>query len=266
MKSGSIFWGFVLVLLGGVLLAQTTGMIPANVNLWAIFWSLMLVAFGVSLLLRTTGRFGSGRMQAAREALQGAQQATVRIHHGAGELRIDGSAAPDELYSGSFGGGLDARVSRSNGEVTADLRPPSDNFPVFTFYTRGDLDWRLGLNPSVPLKLDLEVGASRNLLNLRSLQVKELKLQTGASATEIEFPAQAGSTFARVRSGMASVDIIVPQGVAARIHATGGMASINVDTARFPHNGSEYRSPDYDTAANRLDLDVETGMGAISIR
>ena len=271
MRSGNIFWGLILVLFGGVLLAQNTGFIPAGVNVWTIFWPLVLVLVGVFLLLRSTGRFGSGRFgpplpQAAREPLQDAQQATVRIHHGAGELRIDGSAAADDLFNGTFQGGLDARVQRGGSQVTADLRPPSDSFPVFAFDSRGGLDWNLGLNPSVPMSLDLEVGASRSLLNLRGTQVKDLKVQTGASATEIEFPAQAGETRARIRSGMASVDMRVPQGVAARIHASGGMASISVDTARFPQIGSEYRSPDYDTAANRLDLDVETGMGSVTVR
>jgi hypothetical protein len=58
----------------------------------------------------------------------------------------------------------------------------------------------------------------------------------------------------------------VPEGVSARIHARGGLYELNVDTNRFPNVGDEYRSPDYEVSANRVDIDVETGMGGIKIR
>lgn len=271
MRNGSIFWGIGLVLLGGVLLAQTTGVIPPGVNVWAIFWSTLLVLFGVSMLVRALGG-GSSRRQEAREPLQGARRVVINFRHGAGELRVAGGAEEQDLFSGTFGGGVNAKVRHVGDTAMAELSTSVDTFPFFGAYSRGDLDWNVSLNPAVPLELSFELGASRNLLNLRDLLVKELRLQTGASATELEFPAQAGQTHAVIRSGAASVDLRVPAGVAARIHASGGLASIDVDTGRFPRIssegliGGEYRSPDYDSAANRLDLDVETGVGAVSIR
>ena len=129
-----------------------------------------------------------------------------------------------------------------------------------------NLNWTVGLNPEIPLRLELEVGASRNWLDLRKLQVKELRLSTGASATTIDFPEKAGQTTAWLKSGAAMVEVNIPSGVAARIRARGGMASIEVDTARFPRMGDEYQSSDYAAAENRLDLDVETGVGVVKIR
>jgi hypothetical protein len=41
---------------------------------------------------------------------------------------------------------------------------------------------------------------------------------------------------------------------------------MNVDRSRFPQNGNIYQSPDYATAANRLDIQVETGVGSVDIR
>lgn len=263
MRSSTIFWGLVLVLIGGLLLVDNLGLLPPGLNVWAIFWSLVLVMLGLSLLVRNLNR--GVRHEAVREPLDGAQRATLRFKHGAGELVVGGGAEPDALFSGTFGGGVDASVRRGAEEATVELSAPTDAFPFFHFYGTGDMNWTVGLNPSIPLALFFEVGASRNRFLLAGLQVKELHLQTGASATEIEFPAQAGYTRATVRSGAASVEMRVPQGVAARIHATGGLASINVDPARFPRLGSEYRSPDYDTAANRLDLDIETGVGSVRV-
>jgi hypothetical protein len=267
MRNGSIFWGLFLVLLGSLLLAQSTGIIPRGVNVWAIFWSLVLVAVGVSMLLRATGRGVTASRQNAREPLSGAAQGELHFQHGAGELRVSGGAAAEDLFSGTFGGGVTARAHRSGDTLNVELRAPVDAIPFVPLYSRGDLNWDVALNGSVPLTLHFEGGANRTYLNLRDLQVKELRLDTGASTTDIEFPAQAGSTRARIRSGVSSVTMHVPQGVAARIHAGGGLASINVDGTRFQQmSGTEYRSADYDTAANRLDLDVETGVGSVTIR
>jgi hypothetical protein len=282
MNRGTIFWGIVLVLLGGLLLAQNTGLIPPNVNVWSIFWSLVLVALGISLLLRNTRAHttvwnpGSAATpaqpaihsgEAVRLPLGSARRATLRFHYGAGELRVDGNAAPDELFSGTFGGGLDHQERLDGEEVIAELRVPSGSFPVMGPFDGGHrLDWTVGVNPNIPLVLDMEVGASRNLLNLRDLQVKELRLQTGASESQVDLPARAGETRVTLRSGMASVELRVPENVSASIRTRGGLSSTEVDTLRFPQVGNgEYRSPDYEVAANKVNLDVESGLGAVRI-
>ncbi len=297
MQRGSIFWGIMLVLLGGLFLAQNFNLLPPTVNVWSIFWALLLVGFGVGLLLRSMdrGTMSSGtvvrpgdmvvpgstptpgavrtatpvtRGEAVRVPLGGARQAALRFHHGAGELRIDANAAPDELFSGTFAGGLDHQERQDGDQITADLRVPGGSFPVIDPFDSGQrLDWTVGLNPVIPLTLDFEVGASRNLLNLRDLQVKDLRLQTGASATEIDFPARAGETRASLHSGVASVEVRIPENVSARIRTRGGLSAINVDTARFPQVGQgECRSPDFEVSANRVDMEVESGVGSVNIR
>lgn len=265
MRNGGLFWGFLLVVIGGLLLAQNFNLIPPGVNIWALFWPLALITFGGLLLLRASGGWRA-RIDSARVTLDGAARGVLRLHHGAGELRIQSGAAQDELFRGEFGGGLDRRIERPAGEVRVELRTPPDVFPVFGPFPSDGFHWNMLLNPGIPLSLDMVLGASRSLINLRDLKVTDLKLQTGASATELELPAAAGSTRAVIRAGVASVDIIIPQGVAARIHTGGGLAAVTIDRERFPQVGGEYRSPDFDTAANRLDLDVETGVGALTIR
>ncbi len=300
MHRGSIFWGIMLVLLGGLFLAQNFNLLPPTVNVWSIFWALLLVGFGLGMLLRSMGRGQASGLptpggnaprpvdtaipgsspaaartaapvtqgEAVRVPLGGARQAALRFHHGAGELRVDANAAPDELFSGTFVGGLDHQERQDGDQITSDLRVPGGSFPVIDPFDSGQrLDWTVGLNPNIPLALEFEVGASRNWLNLRNLQVKDLRLQTGASATEIEFPARAGEMRAQIKSGAASVDIRIPEDVSALIRTGGGLSSIQVDTQRFPQTGSGvYSSPDYGMAANRLDLEIEAGVGSVKIR
>jgi hypothetical protein len=111
----------------------------------------------------------------------------------------------------------------------------------------------------------LETGASETRLDLDDLQISELRLKTGASSTNVNLPAQAGFTRVMVESGAASVDIRIPQGVAARIRSRGGLSSLSLDRSRFPRTGDTYQSADYDTALNKVDIDVQMGVGSVTI-
>lgn len=266
MRRDSLFWGVFLVLLGGLFLLENLGFFPAGINVWGIFWPLVLIGLGVGALIRATGG-GSARSVTMRLPQEQSRRAWIKINYGAGELCIDDRAAPGELFTGTFDGGLEHSVRRLGDEAEIEMRLPSDHWPfAWPFMGTNHLNWTVGLSPEIPLRLDLELGASRNILELTELQVKELRLSTEASATTIDFPARAGQTKAWLKSGAASVDVNIPMGVAASIRTRGGLARFNVDTARFPRSGDSYQSVDFASAENRLDLDVETRVGSVSIR
>jgi hypothetical protein len=272
MRVSSIVWGLVLVLLGGLLLLDNMNMLPPGLNVWAIFWPLVLILLGIAMLLgvfrvsqHMGTRYASG--EALRLPLDGARTARVRIQHGAGELMIDDRAGQDELINGTFSGGLEHKIARDGDSAALELRAPVGSFPVILpFDPSSGFHWTVGLNPAVPLELNLELGASRNRIDLRNLMVKRLSVKSGASSTEIDFPAHAGQTFAKVETGAASVEIRIPQGVAARIRSSSGLSGVTIDTHRFPGGSGSFRSPDYDTAANRLELELDTGVGSIRVR
>ena len=143
------------------------------------------------------------------------------------------------LMSGSFSGGVEQSLDRTGSSARLSLRTRSDAFFVgwpFTYMQEG-LMWNVALTREIPLQLELETGASESRLNLQDLRVTELSLKTGASSTTITLPANAGQTRVNVQSGAASVDLRVPQGVAARIRVQSGLAGINIDRDRFPETG-----------------------------
>ena len=165
---------------------------------------------------------------------------------------------------------FDPGVRRDGDTLDIEMHMPSDGFPHFfmPWYwgPGGALDWSFGLNSEIPLSLDLETGASDTRLDLTDLRVTDLRLKTGASATHLTLPANAGHTRVDIGAGAASVNIRVPSAVAARIRVKGGLAGINVDTSRFPRMGDTYQSMGYDTAPNKVDIDIETGVGSVDVR
>ena len=128
----------------------------------------------------------------------------------------------------------------------------------------GALDWDIVLNTAVPLPLALETGASESRLTLTDLQVRELSVSTGASSTR--GPSRPGGDDPGARRERRRLgEAARPAGGGGAVTVHGALADIRVDSARFPRSGDSYRSPDYDSAANRVEILVETGVGSVEI-
>ena len=69
---------------------------------------------------------------------------------------------------------------------------------------------------------------------------------------------------ARISGGVGNTTIAILAGMAARIEATSGFGSVNVNST-FEYEGKVYISHGYEGAGNRVDLHVTGGIGAINI-
>ena len=69
----------------------------------------------------------------------------------------------------------------------------------------------------------------------------------------------------KVSSGAASLEIHVPKNTAARIRVE-GLVTKDIDQKRFPLKGKYYQSEDYDSAENKVEIWVESGLGTVEIK
>jgi len=263
--SSRLFWPLALITLGVLFLLDNLGFLPGNA--WGYLWPLLLIFFGLSLLM---GRGARPEPVEDSLSLDGATSAAINFKHGAGVLAVRAGAGPERLYDGVFTGGLNKRIDRQGDRVEATLEASPQDWTQWMLpwnwigNSRG-FEWDVRLNPETRLALSFETGASESRLDLTDLRVAELRLQTGASDTRIALPARAGWTRARIASGAASVRVTVPPGVAARIRGSMGVGALSVDQARFPRRDGGYESPDFETAANRVELDIEGGVGSVQV-
>jgi hypothetical protein len=191
--------------------------------------------------------------------LGGVRQASVRVRFGAGTLD-SAVAAAGHLIDGRFVGGV---LHRGDARSGVDLE--QDTSYGMPFLQR-ESAWTLGLTGEVPLELRVDAGASRTRLDLSETKVWRLELRTGASETTVTLPRAAGVTDVKADAGAASLTFIVPNGVAARIRPKVVIGSIRVDEDRFPRSGSDYQSPDFGSAPNRVDLEINGGVGSVRVR
>lgn len=260
-----LFWGAVLVVLGGLVLLRSLGIITWNV--WLVFWPAMLILAGAWMLLGPALFKRDQEVTNLDYPLEAVREAVVDVNHGAGTLNISGGAAAGHMLQGTFKGGVESRFEKIGSGGSLTLSPSSNVYWGFApgFMHEG-FRWDFRLTNEIPLDMRLHTGAGESHVDLSTLLVGKLKLETGASSTVITLPANAGFTDVDVHAGAASVVLRVPQGVAGRITMKSGLVGTNIDATRFPFNGSTYETPGYNSAANRVQILVEAGVGSIEIR
>jgi len=264
MRRDYIFWGTVLILLGGLMFLNSADIrLPGGINPMQLFWPSVLILLGGWIMF---GYFLRGKAETEQVSidLQGASQASLKLSHGAGRLVLRAGASPGQLLDGTFAGGVKQRVHKSGDRLDAHIEANPMIFPPFFGGWQG-LEWHINLNRDVPLALRLETGASQSELDLRDLKVTDLRVNTGASKTDLTLPANAGRTEVRVELGAASLDMVVPQEVAARIRSEHGAAAIEIDTTRFPYSNGIYESTDFSSAQNKVDIMIQAGAGRVAV-
>lgn len=283
-------FGLILTFLGVMLLLHTLGVVEWSV--WGVlwrFWPVVLILIGINtlwgrrspwLMPLVTAVVLVGIVAAAvlmpgarigpvaatfSQPLEGVTSAEVEIDFGAGRLEV-GSLPADSpnLAEGKGNPGLEQDFQLRNG--TGDLRLRISGRTAVWPFTEGGLRLEADLHPTIPLDLAVKTGASVADLDLTDLKVTRLRLETGASRVDLRLPATAGTTEALVKAGAARVTITIPIGVAARISESTGVGSFEIDQSRFPKVGGVYESTGYATAANRVDLRVESGVASVEVK
>jgi hypothetical protein len=252
-------WPVAWIVVGVLLLMSTTGSLGQGPGEFiSEYWPWALVALGIWFIIGAIVPAGRGLTETLALPLAGATEAGVRIQFGAGNLSTRPAAAGN-LVDGEYVGGV---VHRVVGPGRVELR--QDTRYGLPWLERPS-NWTVGLTAEVPLDLRIDAGANRSLIDLRDLRVRGLELHTGASETRVLLPRAAGMTTVRAEWGAASLTLEVPTGVAARIRTRMAIGGTHVDQARFPSTAGGYESPDFATAANRVEIDAQGGVGSLRV-
>ncbi|MEX2598438.1 MAG: DUF5668 domain-containing protein [Dehalococcoidia bacterium] len=291
-RRGVPIGGLILVGLGVLLLLQTTGAVSWGfwAEIWR-FWPVALIAVGVNLIfgrryplvagiivvLLLLGAAGGaialvaggsvGTVTSSFDApLEDTDSADLLLSFGAGSLVVHSLQADNPyLVDGQFETpGRQASVTLERAGADADLTIGMDT-EGFNFGFN-NADWNIGLAQQPEWNMDIRGGASDIELDLRQLRVPALSLRVGAASINLVLPEQADDMTVDVRSGASSIDITVPEGVAARITSSSGLSSVDVDTDRFPRANGDWQSPDFETADNRVTIDLRVGVASVNVR
>lgn len=293
----SIIGPLVLITLGILLLLANLGALPFT--FWEIavrFWPLILILIGVEIIIGRQSAFGAivilvlwialvvgaiwlsyagGGLPGAgarvtdqlSQPLGDIKSATVDLSIGISRTSVAplGSDSTD-LMQGTFTHDAGSQVVKTFNVVGNDGRLLlKEEGSSAVFFGGGNSRWDIGLNPQIPIALRVNSGVGRVSLDLATLNITSLTVDGGVGSIDITAP-RIGISTLRVNGGVGSITITIPKEVAARIRVSSGLGRVHVDDSRFPKFGDVYQSADFASAANRIDLEVDGGVGSINIQ
>jgi hypothetical protein len=195
--------------------------------------------------------------------LKGAKAARVVVHMPSGLLSIQGGA--DELMQADFSQGaawsapsIDYHVDNGFGTLTIDQQSGSQ------FVGHSDNTWKLKLSESVPVELEIDVGAGRSDLDLAKIDLTRLQLNIGAGQANVDLTGERSKDLqAQIHGGVGEAVVRLPKsiGVVATVH--GGLGSVEVHGLK--EEDGEYVNAAYGKSPNTLRLTVEGGIGHIRL-
>lgn len=292
--SGRVVGATILILLGLLFLLGNLGLIGWSVwsAVWRL-WPITLIAIGLDRLLGRIFRVGryvslvlvvallaaavwslgagdvSGQLLAGESISQpvgSAARAVVDLRPSVGTVRITGGAAAGQLVEGRVDRSGGERVSSeasNNGDTLYYTLKAQDLPNFFVWGGRPDLTWDLRLSDQIPTQLSLHTGVGQSTIDLSTLKLSSLEVNTGIGETTITLPKQ-GQVTGTVHGGIGKTTVRVPRNMAVRLRLRTGIGDVQVPSG-LQWQGGYYVSPNYDSAADRIDLEINGGIGEIRV-
>lgn len=175
---------------------------------------------------------------------------------GATHLALGTDGSMEDLYRAGFDGKV-PEVRLDGGTVTVKYRP---SFRP----TRGEMT----LSARVPWAIKARMGMSDVVADLEDLELTRLEISLGASNIEVRLPHPKGAVPIRIGGGASNVELIRPAGVPVRVRIGGGVSKLAIDDFHLGASGgkTDWRSPDYDEAEGRYDIEIGAGASKITVR
>jgi hypothetical protein len=231
------------------------------------------------------------------EPLCGATTAKVDIDTANGNLTIDTLTGGEPVLASGIleyvaNQKMPTRsVDTNNGQATLALRSTSIGRPWFQLpwsACNAAISWQIHLSPNVQSDLRAHSGGGNVKLNLAGMNVNRVSADTGGGNLEVVLPDNAanlrvnaktgggnvtvhlgsgikGSNIVNANSGAGNVEVHIPSGIAARIYATSGWGKEIVDQRFSNIDKHTYQSSDFDRAADKVEITVQSGAGTVIV-
>lgn len=298
-------WPLLLIFLGVNVIVQQAPR-PLGGLLSALVGLLAIGVFGVALLgnVENTPLRGLGAAPVSVEAqtetiafpAAGVDEANIDLDFGAPSVRVYALEDSSDLIAGtvSYTGELffTTRLENGRAAITLDATGGSGLFWLDprNWAQPGEMaPWQIGLNRRIPLRLTMDVGSGPADLNLRTLQLTQLKLDGGSGSVTLALPDgnydvtyDAGSGATRlslpeggrqrieIKGGSGSLTLTLPRSLETRVEVKSGSGSF-----RLPERFTQIRggkpdegvwvTPNFDDAPNRVELFIDVGSGSVRI-
>lgn len=295
-KTGQLFWGFFLVTMGVLFLVVKYDIVNTSFSyvwdLWPVvlvFWGVFVltknsefkpiiaILFGIFMGLMVYGTafhvvedefnydsdydYRVNNYQADYDST--VKYAQLDVNTGGGKFGL--SRVTNNLVKATAKGehaDYDFFTSEFDSSATITINYQKDSFNILDGNIRNNLD--IKLNPEPIWDLNFKLGASKSRFDISDFKVRSIDLKTGASDTRFKVGDLYPKTYIKVEMGAAAVKFLIPKDSGCRLR--GDMVLFAKNLEGFTKYGdSQYRTENYEDATNIIELDIDGGMGSLTI-
>ncbi len=287
----SLFWGLLLVLIGGLVLAENLGWLIVHWGSMLSLWPILIIVAGLSILavrgviwrvvtwalillgLLFIGSVAVGYVDFSSQIRsmstvagvdnQEVKSITLHVKAGAGEISV-GSNDQVEIVKAN----LDSNIAELVQDVSHNGFVENINLTTSTFRqgwiggVHNNLDVMIGRK--LPVSFSMDFGAAKADVDLEEVEVTAVNLKSGASSTTLTVGDRAKNVDINIESGASSTVVRVPKDSGIKLSLDGGL--IGRELADLKEIGSGvYQSSNYSDSKNIININVKLGAASFKI-
>ncbi len=299
MRFGRLLWGFIILFIGVLLLGINFGWWNESVwrsafDLWPLFLILLgagiifgkdsiipavlLVAMSILGILYISNfkdlnkKMNTGRSENVEtqkfsyDTDTNIEEVKLDLNLGAANIEVNSLNNDSKLYEVFFESNSEIRAKNNiNGNV-ADINFSEDHRD-FGIFNPGNTkrNFSLSLNKSIPMEINIDSGASKLDLDFSAIKLTKLKINAGASKSNIKI----GSVIDKVTMGFdigaSKSNILLPKEYALCIISDSGLLENNFGELGLKKQDNTYKSDDFDSSPKQIELRVSADASTLEI-
>lgn len=155
------------------------------------------------------------------------------------------------------------KTNKLEGVATVALEQEGDDVNIGGTKIKNEV--KMLLNPDIMWTVDLDLGAGKADLDLSPFKVKELNIETGASALDIKLGDKVENMKVKIDSGLAALVFRIPSGLGCEVKLKGDLNLEDFEGFVKVSKGL-YRTEGFSVADNKVFLEVDSGLSKIDIK
>lgn len=124
--------------------------------------------------------------------------------------------------------------------------------------------WDLTLNKNTSSNLTLNMGAGKVNADLRDINLKDLNVQSGVGEFVLDISGDYKQSInAKIKGGVGDITLYIPKNIGTNVSVSKGLGEVKCDSLTKTEDG--YKNDSYGKTSNSINIDVETGVGSVTI-
>jgi len=288
---GSLFWGLLFVLIGGLVLAENLGWISVHWGSMLSLWPILIIVTGLSILavrgfiwravvltlilmsLLLIGSVAGGYVDFSSQTRNTSviagfdgkevKSASLHIKAGAGEISVN-SNDQDSIVKSR----LDSNIAELVQDVLHDGSDEKINLTMSTLRqgwiggVHNNLDVMIGRK--IPISFSMNFGAAKANIDLAEVRVTNVNLKSGASSTILTVGNKAKTVDISIESGASSTVVRIPLNSGVKLNMDSGLISKELADLIETSSGV-YQSSNYSDSKNIVNITAKLGVASFKI-